>query len=728
MLDNQGEVEDLILQDGYLWRSKLDKFLMRFDRTDLLRFGCPQSMLDEYVASGMDEVRLRLTLLWYIYCTAAFGPPGPIAVALSKPFRSLTIYRDLCADLTILIKHEARSNLRPCFLDIIALCGFLVTNDYDPTPELQIFSHELEYDRGNYTKSVFLNQVSKTPIKPRVTSTFRQWLSEGKYTTGGSSQLAKSEGLINGQAVKFKGQKSWIPIVREPDDLYDICRNTEVFVNTAGLKAELGKIRFFVGFDDPGYLIQKYILICAGKWYKGLWGITLDEDGAEEELRNRQIMKDLKGHFSLPFDYAHFDQQITNFELTAMMDFIISKVAPYLAAEDAWLISSWKKTTSNSVIAYNNQRFLRRHGLLSGQAVTSVIGNWWNAIWCQILFHDMPLKMWVRGDDTLIIGKRDGLVIAEQKFKLANIIGNELKYGIYYEESEFLKNTYRPNIMYGSVNRAISSVGQRKPWNEDSVEVDGRRFQCLKNYATLLLRSGVRNDKLAKKWVSAINYNGSIAAGFTATGGLQLYQSFKQYARLDNNIQLSARITPVDNYYDILNERYAEFVLTRQELVDMCWYQESLLLTTTIVKKTAYEATSSITKSKTVITSINTNLLSSGLPPFHFANFIFKKAKDVSRVRKFDPWKYTMDKFPMLRGAYMNLSRRGARKSEAISYLVEGNCGHWSIIPDRLVLSINKVLYAQQLPQSLSYHYLLSLSHQASLSVSLLPLMQSQFW
>jgi hypothetical protein len=45
-----------------------------------------------------------------------------------------------------------------------------------------------------------------------------------------------------------------------------------------------------------------------------------------------------------------------------------------------------------------------------------------------------------------------------------NAVGHDAKYGIHYENSEFLRVWYTPERLYGYPNRAIPGLMQRKPW------------------------------------------------------------------------------------------------------------------------------------------------------------------------------------------------------------------------------------------------------------------------
>lgn len=97
-----------------------------------------------------------------------------------------------------------------------------------------------------------------------------------------------------------------------------------------------------------------------------------------------------------------------------------------------------------------------------------------------------------------------------------NAIGADAKYGIHYQETEFLRIWYANDRVYGYPNRAIPSLTQRKPWTSDPWDPEGvvkaqiktvrlierRLGRELPQIEKIVVQSWGRKRKLEKTWLT----------------------------------------------------------------------------------------------------------------------------------------------------------------------------------------------------------------------------------
>lgn len=727
------ELDDKILIDGHLWRTKLDPQLVRISRDDLLRMdvrGTFNKFLKIWDSYEYDEVWIIGMGLYLIEMTNTFGEmSSTIYKIFSSNWISQAGWAMLSNDLIILIKKQNYLDYRYCYLELINLSGYKTKTDFDPTNDIVGFSEVKPFDRGPWTIADLELQLRTLPVREGETFTFLEYLQSCSYTTGGSSNLAKVEGYVNGTFEKFKGKKSWLPIVKEAEELYTICQTAREFECRVGIKPELGKIRFFVGFSDAGYLIQDYILRLLGKFYKNVTGMTLDENGYEEFERSKKMCSELTRRYSLPFDYKNFDKQITGDEMRLIFSFLISRVRDRISDEDSWILESFMLTLTQSYLMWNDVKYPWRSGLYSGQRVTSLVGNLWNWAWTSILTRGMDItSFYIRGDDSVIIAReKKELEKLEKKYDEANIIGNKLKYAIMYEHTEFLRNTYSKDMIYGNLVRSCASCVERKPWNEAPIEAKGKLKQFFSNYGTFMRRCGVWNlssqlTRLARGVRQDVGWL-TCPKGYGGCG--MAYAS--ENRSLDFKYDLTVNVAPTRTYLTQLAKTFDSFDLTEKELVQLTYSREKGLMSLDNIVRVDIEKRIS-EKGLRLADCELTYRLGHGKAPFHRMDGLFVKYKEVAAVRHLNPWTELLKQNAQLALLYRSLAKRGARKKDAINWLVSGSCDIVATFPDRCTHLVLSLCYGQELPTDLTDHYLVSLQMKASSLLTMDKSMQYQLW
>jgi len=417
------------------------------------------------------------------------------------------------------------------------------------------------------------------------------WIKSGKAATSGASSYGKVHYEIEGEKGKFKARKNFMTDVVPVDELISKTRAAlGVGVCKAMVKAELGKMRIAVGGDIWTYYSMSWLAYLSNhvqvKWSNN----TLEENVNVQMGRQETMLNQLKENYSLPFDYAGFDHQPTTWECQIMADEFFSAGMVNVPEEyrDEWeyIKNECVKNLDNTNMVVNTegQEYVVRvtGGLQSGIAITSLIGNFWN----QIMTRAAKIRMqklnvpliaeYIRGDDSSIICKSYcAALLMRLAYASINAIGKDVKYGIHYEETEFLRIWYSEDRCWGYPNRAIPGLSQRKPWANEPWSFEANTaniFACLR---TLERRLGYQLKDLeqvfAEDWSKHRGLSTSWLRLPVALGGFGL-MSFRGKIPSERlpKVELPTVVFGVARgSYEQYQFRYADFNLTVGEACEL---------------------------------------------------------------------------------------------------------------------------------------------------------------
>lgn len=357
--------------------------------------------------------------------------------------------------------------------------------------------------------------------------TFDAYISSGKWITSGSSSIGHVEWEKDGRTGHFKARKNMLTCLFTADELVALVHSWDKTLESkAFVKPELAKRRIAVASNIESYLNDSYVLYLMGHGYKNWKGVTLDETRNQEQTRVRETMsRMLKGEWALPFDYAAFDRQPTTDEIIWIVEYMTRNVdvraRPY--------VLNMLKAYRNSYISYQDAGSMKRvtvtGGLPSGVRPTSLIGNVWNAVMCEVAIditntamHGMYVTYRkIRGDDSYFVSPTLGpLVMLRLALAAINAKGSNAKFGICSGYVEFLRTNITGVAARGWVCRTIPTLSQRKPWNPEpwsplsetetlvrGVETLERRYgRELKQLHQVIRSRFARVSKISSRWLT----------------------------------------------------------------------------------------------------------------------------------------------------------------------------------------------------------------------------------
>lgn len=319
--------------------------------------------------------------------------------------------------------------------------------------------------------------------------TLEEFIAKDLASTKGASTFGKVEWEFDGEKGKFKARKNFLLDIASPEYLAEqTWANLGKQVNKSFIKAELGKMRIAVTGDIWTYFSQAYLnYLCNGVYLQ--WpGNTLDEGVVEQAQRMWDMFTAARNQYGLPFDFAGFDHQPEKDEVKVLVGKYLvrgrSNVPSYYQEKFDKLLSGTVAGFDNSVMVAREgekvEEYNIKGGVQSGIRLTSLLGNYWNGVMTTVCKNKLSkiglgsrFESWLRGDDSAIFSRTywDTLLF-RLMYEGINAVGNDSKYGIHFEQSEFLRVWYADRA-YGYPNRAIPSITQRKPWSSDPWDPEG---------------------------------------------------------------------------------------------------------------------------------------------------------------------------------------------------------------------------------------------------------------
>lgn len=349
----------------------------------------------------------------------------------------------------------------------------------------------LDWDKEFETS---LEEVSHDSYNERIEwISLEDYIRSAEWATSGSSSIGKVTWVYDKDTGKIKARKNMLTYIYSFEEIIELVKRwSGQGENKPVVKSELGKVRLAVASGLEGYILESWMMKLSGHRYKAWEGITLDETPSEDinrTLKESFLFK--QGNYSLPFDYASFDHQVTLNEVKKILRYYYGhglKVVPlnkkreYLNVLDK-VIWSIGHSYLNGVVNGKVVRVQITGGLPSGVRSTSVIGNIWNSVMTNIarkiaarlVNTDVVKALALRGDDSLIVTSSYlRCYLIRLCYQAINAIGNNRKFGILHKEGEFLRTVITNDGRKGWFNRSIPSLTQRKPWNSEPWELGGQ--------------------------------------------------------------------------------------------------------------------------------------------------------------------------------------------------------------------------------------------------------------
>lgn len=415
-------------------------------------------------------------------------------------FNDIKSLMEVGSDLSSYVKRFTydEDNLKQALSEINVLTGFLNVDviPVDWVTKMMELAHGGEphgVDQAawlNIFKSS-LDEVSRGYGPDRVKfMPLDEYISSGKWITGGSCTIGKVHWEFEGKGGKFRARKNMVQLLFDKDELYHIVMNWNgITESEAFIKNEIAKRRLAVASNFEAYITDSYMLYLYGHSWKNWKYVTLDETPRESQLRTAHISHLLANKsYALPFDYDSFDHQAQTPELMIIVRKFVDAIDVPPSYRETW-------TKIKRLILSGYERGVMRirkpdgeivetkvtGGLPSGVRLTSLIGNVWNATVTNLVVGlattltggKEPQAVGVRGDDTYVLSDSPTyLGLVRRLYQAVNARGKDTKFGIATGVCEFLRNEISPTGQRGWANRTITSVTQRKPWTSAPWEVD----------------------------------------------------------------------------------------------------------------------------------------------------------------------------------------------------------------------------------------------------------------
>lgn len=416
----------------------------------------------------------------------------------------------------------------------------------DPEP------HGLLYGPPEYKPDVYFNQIAdlelfrgpKARTGPRLGIVdLQSFIMIGDWERSGASSIGRipwsyidQEDPEYNKSGVFKARKNLVLDVMEASELAEECLSKREHVkNTAIIKSELAKIRIAVASPLEVYLLESYVMEWANHYYLGWVGSTLEESSVVEFHRMfAQWTKMRDGHYVLPYDFEHFDHQVSQAELLKILE-VGHEIAQLhfggtnideLNHAIKIINSSVKHAVLHDPPGFGNQEYPVNNGLLSGMRSTSTVGNAFNLVVFRMADKVFELitgrsagfdRVEIRGDDLRVTHKNQfRLILLYYIYKSLGLEANPSKFGLCHRRGDFLRlDCDHESGIVGLPARTLPSVTQRKPWKSAQWIGEGRLTNVCENFFNVIRRLPVlwqkseRILKLCKVFIETITTNWS---------------------------------------------------------------------------------------------------------------------------------------------------------------------------------------------------------------------------
>lgn len=393
---------------------------------------------------------------------------------------------------------------------------------FDVVKETQALAEAGEEHGDVAWMQIFTSAAKAIQARQRVPTvdyvSLEDFIKKDLASTSGASSIGKVHYIHEGKEHKFKARKNLLYDIMTAEEIYKIVvTNYDHQVATAFVKPELGKLRIAVTGDIENYYVTSWLNYLAGHCYTTWEGNTLEENSYQQMLRMEKMLNQLLKHYSIPFDFAGFDHQPSMDEIVALVRLYLENAlenVPYEFKDEVrHIIDVVVESFHRSIVIIRDEhgrvvKFDVTGGVQSGIRLTSLLGNYWNQTITKIvsdMLAGLPiLDKYLRGDDSAIFATNYmSCLLFRLGYAALNARGHDAKYGIHYQESEFLRIWYGNDRCYGYPNRAIPGINQRKPWTSDPWALEGVIEAQLKTIQTIERRTGRQTQTLRQMVLAA---------------------------------------------------------------------------------------------------------------------------------------------------------------------------------------------------------------------------------
>jgi hypothetical protein len=482
------------------FRTKTDRNIRRLRWPDIVPY------VSEDMAALMVDVFLDYIHTCNLYLYMLVHPYG-YSVLHALKYAGAMDSLDSWIDATTKLNSFAKTGNLP--IDVLMLVAEMQNLTGYRNPPIAGFDPLLETaklaaagtERVDGWNALFVSSLTK--LLPRSVdyirwSTFGESLSS--FATSGSSGLSA---YYNGEALPLRKNMLpfFYPIAYFEDKQPYPKQHSKAFV-----KPELAKCRIAVTGDFDTYALQSYLLSFVNHAYTEIPGISLEEKTDEEILRYERMVERLQSmNFCLPFDYAAFDHQPTMFEIKTIVYHLLRlglfNVPEIYKPQFSDWIDTCVASFDHATVSMLRETYVVKGGVQSGIRLTSILGNIWNRVVMDIVEGVNPVDMIeVRGDDSnLVHSNWYKLVAIRLRLASYNIEGSDSKFSIHQQKTEFLRNWYHPDGLFGIPNRVIPGLMQSKPWSNSPWSAEAVVESLASTYHTLKRRVSTPIDQI--KWM-----------------------------------------------------------------------------------------------------------------------------------------------------------------------------------------------------------------------------------
>lgn len=466
-------------------------------------------------------------------------------------FNSLTSFTAWAAGLNVATKkYDVPMDMRLKYAELGNLTGYrmLPFAEFDPVRETEKLAqggepHGLITDDWMRIFEYCAEEVMRdTYVRDVEWISLDEFIKSGKSDTSGASSFGTVRYVDGDKTFKFKARKNLVLDVLSLDNILEETYKTlDRQIASAFVKEEPGKLRIAVTGNTGPYYGMDWLNYLSAHCYKS-WKMNTLELGRKTEIRAMDdVVAALDESWSLPFDFHAFDHQPTTDEIVKLVEMFVQfcyKNVPRSELDGfiklvARIVDSFRHAVCT--IWHNGLKYVFEvtGGLQSGIRWTSLIGNMWNMVMStrarKMLLHAAgSIKVIkIRGDDSSVIAKTYAVcLLMNFAYKAINARGAEGKYGIHYQQTEFLRVWYTNRRLYGYPNRSLIGVTQRKPWNSVPWTSDAVIADILTALGTTERRCGLdlslQRDVICKRWAMKRGVDSGYLSLPLGLGGLGL--------------------------------------------------------------------------------------------------------------------------------------------------------------------------------------------------------------
>ncbi len=377
---------------------------------------------------------------------------------------------------------------RSAFSEITALLGYKV---FDPQFDIDKEAEKLAnsgIEKTNWWNEVFFS--FRAEGQHIDVNGFPDYVKKVDWITAGSASKKTKIKFTDGEEKNTMCKKNFLPFLFSSEELVSDAQSTNLQINKALIKDELAKRRLAVASDNNTYLKQSYGL---SKFSFSLPGCSLLYDNSQMIDMFNEIKEKISGNYGEPLDFEAFDHQPTLAELKYIHSF-------YVTDDLNFITNSFFSDLDRATLSTKDKTYDIKGGLQSGQRTTSYDGNYFSYLvkrTTQNIIKQLfpyifdPVYTLFRGDDSsdIYYSKQQALLYALIP-SAARIKFAMHKFGIFFENTEFLRTWINTNETVGYSSRAIPSMTQRKPWNSEPWTEFSDFLSIVESNSTIFRRSG----------------------------------------------------------------------------------------------------------------------------------------------------------------------------------------------------------------------------------------------